>query len=63
MLKRDPLQDIRVLQDRSAIAAVFKAGARVELATDAKVEKWPWERIMTVSSTELRQETVYGTQP
>jgi imidazolonepropionase-like amidohydrolase len=63
VFKRDPLQDIRVLQDRSAIAAVFKAGARVELATDAKVEKWPWERIMTVSSTELRQETVYGTQP
>jgi cytosine/adenosine deaminase-related metal-dependent hydrolase len=57
----DPLKDIRILQDKSAIRAVFKAGAPVDLAPDAGIEKWPWERIMTVSSTELCYETVYGT--
>jgi imidazolonepropionase-like amidohydrolase len=56
----DPLEDIRILQDKSAIHAVFKAGAAVELAPDVRIEKWPWERIMTVSGTELRYETVYG---
>ena len=62
-IKGDPLKDIRVLQDKSAIAAVFKAGVRVNREADLKIEKWPWERILTVSATELRQETVYGTQP
>jgi imidazolonepropionase-like amidohydrolase len=58
----DPLEDIRILQNKSAIHAVFKAGAAVDLAPHARIEKWPWERIMTVSGTELCYETVYGTQ-
>lgn len=57
----DPLADIRLLQDKSAIHAVFKGGARVDLQSDLEhLEKWPWERIMAVSGSELYYKTVYG---
>lgn len=56
----DPLKDIRILQDKSAIRAVFKEGAAVDLKRPAHIEKFPWERIMAVSGTELYYETVHG---
>ena len=56
----DPLKDIRILQDKSKIRAVFKEGAAVDLERPAHIEKYPWERIMTVSGSELYYETVHG---
>ena len=56
----DPLADIRILQDKTAIHAVFKGGAPVDLMPLPHIEKWPWERIMAVSGSELYFETVYG---
>jgi imidazolonepropionase-like amidohydrolase len=59
----DPLADIRILQDKSAIHAVFKGGAAVDLEQRSPhLEKWPWERILAISGSELYYETVYGTQ-
>jgi imidazolonepropionase-like amidohydrolase len=55
----DPLKDIRLLQDKSAIHAVFKEGLPVDLKRPSAVEKWPWERIMAISGSELYYETVY----
>jgi len=59
----DPLKDIRILQDKSAIHAVFKEGKTVDLERTPHLEKWPWERIMAVSGSELYYETVHGTNP
>jgi imidazolonepropionase-like amidohydrolase len=56
----DPLEDIRILQDKSRIRAVFQEGRAVDLARTAHVEKFPWERVMAVSGTELYYETVHG---
>jgi imidazolonepropionase-like amidohydrolase len=62
VVSKDPLEDIRVLQDKSAIRAVFKGGAPVELEPRSRhIEKWPWERTLTISGSELYYETVYGT--
>jgi len=58
----DPLQDIRILQDKAAIHAVFKGGEPVELTHKLKkYEKYPWERILAIAGTELHYEHVYGT--
>jgi imidazolonepropionase-like amidohydrolase len=57
----DPLKDIRILQNKSAIHAVFKEGAVVDLQRSPHIEKWPWERIMAVSGSELYYETVHST--
>lgn len=61
VVSKDPLADIRVLQDKSAIRALFKGGAPVELEPRSQhIEKWPWERTLTISGSELYYETVYG---
>jgi imidazolonepropionase-like amidohydrolase len=56
----DPISDIRILQDRAAIHAVLKGGERVDLQERQRIEKYPWERIMAISGSELYYETVYG---
>jgi imidazolonepropionase-like amidohydrolase len=57
----DPLQDIRVLQDRSRIRAVLKGGMPVDLGrSDGEITRWPWDRAMVMSTADLRWETVYG---
>ena len=60
VVSRDPLQDIRVLQDKGAIRAVFKGGAPVALQPVQRIEKWPWERTLAISGSELYYETVHG---
>ncbi|WP_219215764.1 metal-dependent hydrolase family protein [Variovorax boronicumulans] len=59
----DPARDIRVLQEQHRVRAIFKAARAVDLhpARDA-IERWPWERVMTVSATELHWHSVRGTQ-
>jgi imidazolonepropionase-like amidohydrolase len=56
----DPLADIRLLQDKSRIRALFKEGAKVDLKRPPHIEKFPWERTMSVSGSELYYETVHG---
>jgi imidazolonepropionase-like amidohydrolase len=58
----DPLKDIRILQDKSAIRAVFQGGEPVALEGSKRIEKFPWERILAISGSELYYETVYGQQ-
>jgi imidazolonepropionase-like amidohydrolase len=53
VLEGDPSRDIRLLQDKSAIRAVFKAGVAADLRPRATIERWPWERGMAVSASEL----------
>ena len=62
VVSKDPLKDIRVLQDKAAIRAVFKGGAPIDLEPRLpRVEKWPWERILAISGSELYYDTVYRT--
>jgi imidazolonepropionase-like amidohydrolase len=56
----DPLQDVRVLQDRSRIRTVLKGGVPVDLHPAAEATRWPWERAMVMTQGDLRWETVYG---
>jgi imidazolonepropionase-like amidohydrolase len=58
----DPSRDIRLLQDKSAIRAIFKAGVAVNLATRGPIERWPWERAMAVSASELTYDGVRAAQ-
>jgi imidazolonepropionase-like amidohydrolase len=57
----DPVRDIRILQDKTRIHAVFKGGVAVDLARDAaNPMRWPWEKSLEISHAELRYDTVYG---
>ena len=58
----DPIQDIRILQDKSRIEAVLKGGVPVDLDRRANAIRWPWEKSLEISHGELRYETVYGTR-
>jgi cytosine/adenosine deaminase-related metal-dependent hydrolase len=58
VLAGDPTEDIRLLQDKSAIRAVFKAGVAVNLTPRGPIERWPWERGMAVSTAELTYDGV-----
>ena len=57
----DPTRDIRILQDKSKIDAVFKGGLPINLDRRANAIRWPWEKSLEISHGELRYETVYGT--
>lgn len=56
----DPLRDIRILQDKSRIRAVFKGGGRVDLSDRGQPVRWPWEKSLEISHGELRYDSVYG---
>ena len=56
----NPLADIRILQDKTKIAAVFKGGTSIGLQRRANATRWPWERSLEISQGELRYETVFG---
>ena len=56
----DPLADIRILQDKTKIAAVFKGGTSIGLERRANATRWPWEKSLEISQGELRYETVFG---
>lgn len=56
----DPLEDIRMLQDRSRIRAVFKGGEPVSLAPLKAITRWPWENAQIFSREILTWQTVHG---
>jgi imidazolonepropionase-like amidohydrolase len=58
----DPIADIRILQDKTKIRAVFKGGEPVDLEEQAPAIRWPWEKSLEISHGELRYDAVYGKQ-
>ncbi|MDB5874727.1 MAG: amidohydrolase [Ramlibacter sp.] len=59
----NPLDDIRILQRKTSIHAVFQGGERVDLAPKKPAQKWAWERAMSISGHELPYEAVYPPVP
>ncbi len=53
VMNGDPIADIRILQDKSKIHAVFKGGEPVDLTEPASATRWPWERSREISHGEL----------
>lgn len=56
----DPVRDIRILQDKSRIRAVFKGGRAVDIGHRAQPIRWPWEKSLEISHGELRYGDVHG---
>ncbi|SFL25202.1 amidohydrolase family protein [Geodermatophilus ruber] len=56
----DPLQDIRVLQDKRNILTVIKDGAPVSFDEEALARRWPHERGQTYSTHDLTYDLVQG---
>jgi imidazolonepropionase-like amidohydrolase len=59
VVEGNPLHDIRILQRKAAIRAVFQGGERVDLTPAKQAQKWAWERGMAISGHELPYEAVY----
>ncbi|CAB3883414.1 Imidazolonepropionase [Achromobacter insuavis] len=58
LIDGDPCADIKVLQDKSRIRAVYLGGAPVDLTPAKESIRWPWERSLAISQTELYRQTV-----
>jgi cytosine/adenosine deaminase-related metal-dependent hydrolase len=58
----DPLADIRILQDRKRIRALFQGREAVDLAEPPPAVRWPWEKSLEISHGELRYDAVHGRQ-
>jgi imidazolonepropionase-like amidohydrolase len=56
----DPVRDIALLQDKARIRAVLKGGTPVTLGSRKSATRWPWERAMIMTQSELTYGTVYG---
>jgi len=56
----NPLEDIRILQDRRNIAVVVKDGRSVDLDDRELETRWPHDRAQTVSLSDLMYDVVYG---
>jgi imidazolonepropionase-like amidohydrolase len=56
----DPARDLRVLQDKRRIEAVIKDGRRVIFDEAAVARRWPHERGITYSVSDLTYDLVYG---
>lgn len=54
----DPLADIRILQDRTRLAAIYLGGQPVDRTPQPPMHRWPWERSLQISERELFQGTV-----
>ncbi|MES2185161.1 MAG: amidohydrolase family protein [Pseudomonadota bacterium] len=54
----DPLADIRILQDRKRFSAIFLGGQPVDLTPPPPAQRWPWERSLQISASELYRPTV-----
>jgi imidazolonepropionase-like amidohydrolase len=54
----DPLEDIRVLQDKSKLAAIYLGGSAVDRKPHPPAHRWPWERSLQISERELYRSTV-----
>lgn len=61
VLDGDPLKDIRILQERARLRAVFKEGKSVDLSpSPVSVTRWAWENAQVFSRDILRWSTVHG---
>lgn len=58
LIDGDPSQDIKILQDRTRLRAVLLGGKAVDLTPAEEGVRWPWERSLTISQTELYRKTV-----
>jgi imidazolonepropionase-like amidohydrolase len=56
----NPLQDLRVLQDKKKIVHVIKNGKRVDFDEDAIKRRWPHQRGMRTSLADLTYDLIYG---
>jgi imidazolonepropionase-like amidohydrolase len=54
----DPLADIRILQDKRRLSAVFLGGQAVDLTPMPPAHRYPWERAMMISERELYRPVV-----
>ena len=54
----DPLADIRILQDRTRLAAIFLGGQAVDRTPPPPIQRWGWERSLQISERELFQPVV-----
>lgn len=54
----NPLADIRILQDKQRLSAVYLGGAPIDLAPQPPMHRWPWERSLQISERELYRHTV-----
>ena len=54
----DPLADIRILQDKSRLAAIYLGGRADDRTPLPAAQRWPWERSLQISERELFQTTV-----
>ncbi|MBI2772432.1 MAG: amidohydrolase family protein [Burkholderiales bacterium] len=54
----DPLADIRILQDKSRLAAIYLGGKPVDQTPQPPMQRWPWERSLQISERELSQPAV-----
>jgi imidazolonepropionase-like amidohydrolase len=56
----DPVRDIRVLQNKKRIETVIKDGRPIVFDEAAVARRWPHERGLTYSVTDLTYEVIYG---
>jgi imidazolonepropionase-like amidohydrolase len=54
----DPLKDIRILQDKGRLAAIYLGGSAVDRKPHPPAQRWPWERSLQISERELYRSTV-----
>lgn len=54
----DPLADIRILQERDRLAAIFLGGKPIDRTPQPPMQRWPWERSLQISERELDRPTV-----
>lgn len=55
----DPLQDIRVLQDKLRILHVIKDGREIEFDDDSEARRWPPDRAQVYSQADLTWDLVH----
>ncbi|QOH59420.1 amidohydrolase family protein [Rhodococcus rhodochrous] len=56
----DPLQNIRVLQDKRNILAVIQDGAPVSFDEQMLARRWPHDRGQTYSTSDITYDLIYG---
>lgn len=54
----DPLADIRILQDKKRLTAIFLGGQPVDQTPQPPMQRWPWERSLQISERELSRDAV-----
>jgi imidazolonepropionase-like amidohydrolase len=58
----DPLADIRILQDKARLSAIYLGGRPVDQTPPPPMQRWPWERSLQISERELYRSTVQAAQ-